>query len=284
MAYDLHTHTTFSDGRAGPFDLARMAWASGLTGLAISDHDTTAHFEQAEAACATFGLDWVPALELSTEVPAGRGASDPTPRSVHLLGLWIDAEGPLAAELSRLQQARVDRALAMVAALNRHGADLDPSGLVAQSATTTIGRPHVARLMVESGLVDTHGEAFAQWLGEGCPAYVPKGALDPVTGVELIRASGGAAVLAHPTWGGVDAVLLDAMCTAGLAGIESPREAYEPDAARAWRQIAASRDLMVTGGTDFHGEAQSASMGEINTPAPVVDALRVRAEGEVSQW
>ncbi|AXV05827.1 putative metal-dependent phosphoesterase [Euzebya pacifica] len=283
MAFDLHSHTTYSDGHAGPFDLARMAWASGLEGLAVSDHDTTAHFEEAAEACATFGLSWVPAVELSAEVAALPGAGG-SPRSVHLLAYFVDAEGPLSRELERLQAARRDRALAMVAALNAHGADIDPSPLLEMGDSVSLGRPHVARLMVRAGLVPTTGQAFVQWLGEGCPAYVPKGALDPVRCVELVRASGGAAVLAHPTWGGVDRGLLDAMCTAGLAGIESPRDQYEPDAARAWRRIAAQRGLVVTHGSDFHGEAQSASMGSISTPVPMVEALRTRAEGEVRTW
>lgn len=283
MGYDLHCHTTYSDGRAGPFDLARMAWAAGLSGLAVSDHDTTAHFEESAEACATFGLRWVPAVELSAEVPAAPGHGD-TPRSVHLLGYWVDPGGAFGAELDRLGTARLDRALAMVEALNGHGAGIDPDRLRVMAGSTTIGRPHVARLMVDAGVVPTTGQAFAKWLGEGCPAYVPKGALDPVQCVELIRAAGGAAVLAHPTWGGIDRATLDAMCTAGLAGVESPRDAYEPDAARAWRAIAANRGLVVTRGTDFHGEAQSATMGSLSTPIDTVDALRARAGGEVSQW
>ncbi len=281
--YDLHSHTTYSDGRAGPYDLARMAWAQGLEGLAVSDHDTTDHFEETAEACRTFGLDWVPAVELSAEAPPLPGR-DGHPRSVHLLAYWVDPEGPLGAELDRLRVARRDRALAMVAALNAHGADIDPQPLVEAQATTTLGRPHVARLMVDAGLVPTTGQAFAQWLGEGCPAYVPKGALDPVEAVALVRASGGAAVLAHPTWGGIDQVMLDAMCTAGLAGIESPRAEYEPEAALVWQALARRRDLVVTYGSDFHGEAQSATMGSLSTPVPVAQSLRRRAGGEVSQW
>lgn len=283
LGYDLHCHTTYSDGRAGPYDLARMAWAQGLTGLAVSDHDTTDHFEETAEACRTFGLDWVPAVELSAEAPPLPGR-DGHPRSVHLLAYWVGVDGPLAGELRRLRVARRDRALAMVDVLNAHGAGLDPQPLLDAPDTTSLGRPHVARLMVDQGLVATVGRAFADWLGEGRPAYVPKGALDPVGAVELIRASGGAAVLAHPTWGGLDQVLFDAMCTAGLAGVESPREEYEPDAARAWQVLARRRDLVVTYGSDFHGEAQSATMGSLSTPEHMAQALRSRAGGEVSQW
>lgn len=282
MGFDMHTHSTWSDGLAGPHDLARMAWAAGLDGLAVSDHDTTAHFEQARDACMTYGLAFVPAVELSCEVAPTRDRGE-HPRSVHLLALWVD-EGPLATELDRLRRARTNRALAMVARLNEHGADLDPAPLRDVADRVSLGRPHVARLMVDAGLVATHGQAFDEWLGEGRPAYVPKGALDPVAGVRLIRQAGGAAVLAHPTWGGVDAGLLDAMCTAGLAAIESPREQWEPDAARAWRRVAAQHGLLVTAGTDFHGEAQSATLGSVNTPAHVVEALHARAGGEISQW
>lgn len=284
MGVDLHCHTTYSDGLAGPFDLARMAWADGLAGLAISDHDTTAHFAESSAACATFGLQWVPAVELSAEVPGLLGTDAP-PRSVHLLGYFIDDhDNPLTRELLRLGTARHDRAMAMVAKLNGCGADLDRELVLAHADGASIGRPHVARAMVSAGLVATSAQAFKEWLGEGCPAYVPKGALGPVRAVELIRSAGGAAVLAHPTWGGVDAPTLDAMCSAGLAGIESPREEYDLDAARAWHRVADARGLLRTCGSDFHGEAQSATMGSHSTSAHTLDELRSRAGGEVSQW
>lgn len=284
MGVDLHCHTTYSDGRAGPFDLARMAWADGLTGLAVSDHDTTTHFAEAAAACATFGLRWIPAVELSAEVPALPGTDQP-PRSVHLLGYFIeDGDNPLTTELTRLRTARQDRALAMVDRLNDCGVPMDPDLVWAQAAGASIGRPHVARAMVVAGVVDTPGQAFARWLGEGCPAYVPKGAPGPVRAVELIRSAGGAAVLAHPTWGGVDRATLDAMCTAGLVGVESPREQYEPDAAAAWHRVAAARRLVLTRGSDFHGEAQSATMGSHSTTEELVEQLHSRARGEVRQW
>ncbi|CAN5338718.1 PHP domain-containing protein [soil metagenome] len=281
---DLHCHTTYSDGLAGPFDLARMAWADGLTGLAVSDHDTTAHFDEASAACATFGLQWVPAVELSAEVPAPMGQGGP-PRSVHLLGYFIDdGDNSLTRELARLRTARHDRAMAMVARVNDLGATLDPSLVLAQAGGAAIGRPHVARAMVAAGLVATPGQAFADWLGEGCPAYVAKGALSPVRAVELIRSAGGAAVLAHPTWGGVDRQTLDAMCTAGLAGIESPQARYDPEGTQTWHRVAARRGLVLTRGSDFHGEAQSATMGSHSTSEEMVDQLRSRAGGDVTQW
>ncbi|MGI9017404.1 MAG: PHP domain-containing protein [Euzebya sp.] len=284
MGVDMHCHTTYSDGRAGPFDLARMAWASGLEGLAISDHDTVDHFAEAQEACETFGMEWIPAVELSAESPPPVGVPGP-PRSVHLLGYWIDeGDNPLTRELARLRTARRDRALAMIAKVNDQGGTVDAEAMLVGAGSASIGRPHVARAMVQAGIVGTIGQAFAEWLGEGCPAYVPKGALSPVQSVELIRSAGGAAVLAHPTWGGVDHHTLAAMCTAGLAGIESPRESYEPDAARTWHRVAAARGLVVTRGSDFHGEAQSATMGTDCTHDLVVAELRSRAGGELSQW
>lgn len=284
MGVDLHSHSIYSDGRAAPFDLARMAWAAGLRGLAVSDHDTVDHFEESQAACATFGLQWVPAVELSAEVPTPQGVPG-QPRSVHLLGYWITADdNPLIKELCRLRGARRDRALAMIAKINELGGNMDAEALMRACGTASIGRPHVARAMVTAGLVSTTQTAFTDWLGEGKPAYVPKGALGPVRAVELIRAAGGVAVLAHPTWGGVDRSMLDAMCTAGLAGIESPREAYDPEAAERWQRVAERRGLLFTCGSDFHGEAQSATMGTFHTSDSMVQELRSRAEGDVSKW
>jgi predicted metal-dependent phosphoesterase TrpH len=172
----------------------------------------------------------------------------------------------------------------MVARLNALGAALDPDAVLAQAAGGSIGRPHVARAMVAAGLVPSTRQAFADWIGEGQPAYVPKGAISPVRAVELIRAAGGAAVLAHPTWGGVDTAMLDAMCTAGLAGVEAPRQEYEPEAAQTWHGVALARGLLLTCGSDFHGAAQSATMGCHRTPVQMADELRSRAGGEVRQW
>jgi 3',5'-nucleoside bisphosphate phosphatase len=281
---DLHCHTRYSDGLADPLDVARLAWAAGLGALAVTDHDTLAHVEPVADACAVFGLQAIPGVELSAEVPPPPGVGGP-PRSVHLLGLFVDVgDTPLARELDRLRTARADRARAMVAAVNAAGGDLDADLVLAAAGGAPVGRPHVARAMVAAGLVPTTGQAFERWLGEGAPAYVPKGALDPVRAVELIRAAGGAAVLAHPTWGGVDRALLDAMCTAGLAGIESPRATSDPVAAAAWQRVAAARDLVVTFGSDFHGAADSAPVGTPPTPVGSVDRLRRRAAGEPSQW
>lgn len=286
MTLDLHSHTIHSDGLASPLDLARMSWAGGLTGLAVSDHDTTAHFEETEAACAIFGLEWVPAVELSAEVPAAHGElGEAAPRSVHLLGLWIDGDEPLLrAELARLEDARRTRALRMVARLNDHGAGIDPERVMALAGAAPATRPHVARVMVEAGLVATTGQAFAEWIAEGRPAYVPKGALDPVECVRLIRSAGGAAVLAHPTWGGVDHALLDRMCTAGLAGIEEPSDTFEPHAARRWRALAASRGLLLTRGSDYHGPGRSVTPIVEGTPVRTAEALHRRAEGDISSW
>ena len=284
MGADLHSHTTYSDGRAGPYDLARMAWASGLTGLAITDHDTLAHFDETSEACRTFGIEWIPGVELSAEVPQAPGVPGP-PASVHVLGLWVrDDDNPLTVELARLRTARVDRAMAMVERVNALGGQVDVDRMLEDADGASLGRPHVARAMVAAGVVPTVGQAFKQYLREDGPAYVPKGAIGPVRAVELIRAAGGAAVLAHPTWGGVDRQMLDAMCTAGLAGVESPRQAYEPDAADMWARTAAARDLILTTSSDFHGEAELASMGDYSTRDVMVSALQHRAGGELSQW
>ena len=284
MGHDMHSHSTYSDGLADPFDVARLAWAAGLDGLALSDHDTVAHFGQAAEACATFGLRWIPAVELSAEVPPAPGVGGP-PRSVHLLGYWIrDTDNPLTRELDRLRTARRDRAAAMLAKVNAHGADIDIDAVIATAGVASVGRPHVARAMVAAGVVETTGQAFRDWLGEDGPAYVPKGALDPVRAVELIRSAGGAAVLAHPTWGGISRPLLEAMCTAGLAGIESPKPAHDPGGAVTWHRMAAARDLVITHGSDFHGTAQSAIMGHDVTRTQSVDELGLRAGGELSQW
>ena len=276
MGYDLHTHSLHSDGRSSAIDLARMAWAGGLTGLAVTDHDTVDHFDEARQACAVFGLDWIPGLELSTE----RGTT-----SVHLLGLWVEPDDRgLRHELRRLRGERERRARVMVDRLRGFGAALTWQDVAARAGSAPVGRPHLAAAMVQAGVVPTPGRAFSDWIGENGPAYEPKRALDPVAGVALIRAAGGVAVLAHPSWGGVDMPLLDALVTAGLGGLEAGR-GYDPEETdRYWHRAAAVRDLLVVTGTDFHGAPQSLTIGDRTTPEALVEGLRARVGREVSRW
>jgi 3',5'-nucleoside bisphosphate phosphatase len=268
--FDLHTHTTHSDGTTTAWHNAHLAAAAGLQGLALTDHDTTAGWAEQAAACDAHGLSFVPGVELSTEL-AGR--------SVHILGYWVDPDHPaFAAECARLRDERGSRARLMLERLGALGIGIDEELVRRHAGGAPIGRPHLAAAMIEVGAVPDLRTAFDEYLGDGGPVYVPKRAVPPEEGVRLVRAAGGAAVLAHPGLDGpIDLALLDRLAGTGLAGVEADHAGHAPEVRVYWREVARERELLVTGASDFHGDNKDVRIGASCTPAPVVEALRALA-------
>jgi 3',5'-nucleoside bisphosphate phosphatase len=280
--FDLHTHTRHSDGTTTPSENVALAARARLRGVALSDHDTLSGWAEAEDAARRHGIEFVPGVELSTEL---NGAS------VHLLGYWVDPDDPaLVAECDRLFHERERRADAIIERLAALGQELDPELVRHFAAGAPIGRPHIAKAMVVAGLVADITEAFDVYLADGGPAYVPKHALAPADGVRLIVAAGGVPVLAHPALtgerdlpgSGVPAApahmiaLVDELMAVGLAGIEADHAGHDEDQVRLWRRVAAERELLVTGSSDFHGENKDLLIGASSTTQQVVEELRRR--------
>ena len=273
VVYDLHTHSTFSDGTTTPSRNTELAVEAGLVGFALTDHDTMDGWDEAADACSKHGLDFVPGVELSTELDE---------RGVHLLGYWVDADHPeLVAECARLRAERDRRAQAIVGHLAGMGLVIPMEQVREQAAGAPIGRPHVAAVMVARGLVADADEAFDRYLADGGPAYEPKQALAPADGVRLIRAAGGTAVLAHPGLGTREAhlstTLLDELREAGLKGVEAEHCGHDEAARSYWRAAARRRGLSVTGSSDFHGLSKENRIGDGTTTVSVVAELRRRA-------
>jgi predicted metal-dependent phosphoesterase TrpH len=274
VAFDLHTHTTHSDGTTTPAENAVLASAAGLSGFALTDHDTTAGWAEAEAACAEHGSAFVPGLELSTREGE---------LSLHVLGYWVDPDhAELAAECNRLRHERTDRGEKMCARLAELGVAIDPERLAAIAGSAPVGRPHVAEALVEAGAVADVDAAFRDYIGNDGPAYVPKHALAPDAGVALIVAAGGAAVIAHPArssnGGKLDRAMLDRCQAAGLAGIETEHPSHSQDERLAWRRTAASRGLVTTGASDYHGAHKAVGLGAETTSRPDLAALAYLAK------
>lgn len=272
MAFDLHLHSTRSDGTLSPTEVVeRAAAVEGLDGLALTDHDTTDGWGEAAAACSEHELDFVGGLELSTEHEG---------RSVHVLAYDVDpGEAPLVAELARLRAERGRRSTAILARLADLGAPIDGAAVAARAGEAPIGRPHIADVLVSVGHASDREDAFRRYLADDGPAWVPKEALAPADGVRLIREAGGVAVLAHPASSRhpLDTEVLPAMVAAGLAGVEADHAGQSGEDAQRWRAIATSHDLVVTGGSDFHGPEQSNEIGTSMTSTVAVAALRRRA-------
>jgi 3',5'-nucleoside bisphosphate phosphatase len=271
--FDLHTHTVFSDGTTTPEDNVREALTLGLEGLGITDHDTTAPYERALAAADGTVLELVLGVEFSAE----RGG-----RSVHVLGYWIDpGYAPLAEELERLRDERTDRARRIVGRFHDLGIEVSFERVVALAGGAPIGRPHIAAAVIETGAAGDLREVFDRYLADGGPAYVEKHAVHPVRAVELLVASCGVAVLAHPGLdgprdgtGGIEDELIEAMTAAGLAGIEADHPDHTDTQRRRYRDLATALRLEVTGGSDYHGVGKDNRLGSATTSRQVVERLR----------
>lgn len=270
MRIDLHTHTTASDGLLAPDALVALAAERGVGLLAVADHDTTDGVDAALHAGRAHGVEVWPAVELSCDVEAGE---------VHVLGYFIDhRRGWFQALLARLREGRADRAARMVERLAELGAPVDFHRVQALAGGGAIGRPHVARALVEAGWVRDVQEAFARYIGRQGPAYVGRLKVTPAQAVVLIRAAGGLAVLAHPGWGQQDE-LIPHLIEAGLDGVEVYYPDHTPEQVAHYRALAGRCRLLITGGTDFHGGdlATRVTVGSQYVPEEIVAPLRAAA-------
>ncbi len=263
MRADLHSHSTASDGTSPPAEVMRRARAAGLDVIALTDHDTVAGHGEARRALPR-GLTLLPGMELSCRLDG---------HSVHMLAYLFDpAHQDLAAECAKIRESRVHRAQAMVARLAELGAPVTWEQVSALAAGGVVGRPHIARAMVEAGVIESPERAFGpDWIGAGGRAYVTRYALDPARAVGLIRDAGGVAVLAHPRvrergWTVPDDVIAG-LAAAGLSGVE----VRHPDQDRSQRMelqvLADSLGLVASGGSDDHGELTGYRIGS-DTIAP----------------
>lgn len=268
MYVDLHTHTTASDGAHSPRVLVQMARDKGLKAIAVSDHDTTGGLAEATAAGDELGVEVVPAVEMSTDVADSE---------VHILGYFIDAaDAQLQSLLTTLREARLGRARKMVDKLAPLGVKLDWQRVQAFAGDGAVGRPHVAKAMVEAGYVPDVKAAFDRYIGRSGPAYVERYKLTPAEAVRAIRAVHGLAVLAHPLEGTGSLPMLPELAAAGLGGMECYYTGYAASQVADLVAIARKYSLVVTGGSDFHGEGVAANAVLGQPPVPYGNLLAMR--------
>jgi predicted metal-dependent phosphoesterase TrpH len=271
--YDLHTHSTFSDGTNSVTENVKLAVDRELDGIAITDHDTVAGYAEASSAALGTDLEIVPGIEFSAEYAGA---------SLHVLAYWVDPEHPgLRQELRRLTDSRFRRGEMMVDNLRALGYEVSFERVREIAGDSVIARPHVAQAMVDAGIVATEKEAFERFISDGGVAYVPKHALDPLDALELIRDAGGVCVLAHPgMWRGEESVpqkLIERMARAGMSGLEVDHPDHDPDQRAHYRRVAERLALVPTGASDCHGERFGFRLGCDTTPAEVYAELRRRA-------
>lgn len=243
---DFHLHSTASDGVQTPTWVMERAAANGVRVLSLTDHDTTDGLAEAGAAASRLGLRLVPGVEISTEV----GKAD-----VHLLGFGFDPSGQRLQEFFRWQrEGRLARVEKIVGILRDHGMPLETKRVLEIAGEATVGRPHVARALVEKGYVASVQEAFDLWLGNGKPADVNREKLDPKDAIAIIHEHGGVVFVAHPVFIGEDYVeVLRMLRGLGADGIETYYKHYPPETVERHAALAEELGMATSGGSDFHG-------------------------------
>lgn len=263
---DLHAHSTRSDGVLAPGDLVRRAAARGVRRLALTDHDTLEGLEEAHVAAADCDVEVIDGIEVS----AWHG------QEVHILGYFVSREDPRLGEVvDRQRKNRVERVHRIADRLARLGMTIDVEAVLA-SADGNVGRPHIARALVDAGHVPSFEAAFDRLLGSGAAAYVPASRLTASHAVRVIHDAGGAAVLAHP---GVEQVDddLPALVEAGLDGIEVDHPAHDAGTAARYAALAHRLGLVATGGSDFHRPGGRVDLGDHGVGEDALHALQARA-------
>lgn len=277
---DLHAHSNVSDGTDTPAELVTAAAAAGLDVLAITDHDTTAGWQPAAAALPA-GLRLVPGAELSCSAPDGAGNTV----TVHLLAYLFDAESAaLMAEQSRLRSQRRTRLRAMAQRMAADGFPVEPDELMAAlPPDSPAGRPHLARALIEAGIVSTVDEAFAKYLRTGGRYHLARVDTPVERAIELITDAGGATVLAHPfarrRGPTVAAEVIGELSAIGLAGIEIDHPDHDHATRDELRAVAAEFDLIQTGSSDYHGSNKTLKIGQETTEPAEFERLISRTTG-----
>ncbi len=270
---DLHIHSTASDGRFSPEEIAAKAAKLGVNTIAICDHDTVdGVLPVTQAAVAYPQLTVIPGVEISTHYPGSE---------VHILGYFMDInDSKLKKALADSRNSRLGRARAIIAKLNGLGMDINWQRVEEIAGGSTVGRPYIAQAMLEKSYIKTFKEAFDKYIGLGGPAYVERHKISPAEAVKLVKEAGGLPVLAHPFTVDDPPALIIELVAAGLAGIEVYYNDYPADKRNRLARMAEKHGLIATGGSDYHGidENTETMLGEAGVPPDCARKLLALAE------
>ncbi|MGI6778822.1 MAG: PHP domain-containing protein [Acetivibrionales bacterium] len=246
---DLHTHSTASDGTLTPRQLVRHAKECGLSAIALTDHDTIDGIEDALDEAALIGFEVIPGIEISVDYQT----------EMHILGYFFDNDYlNVEPALDELRRSREERNPKIVNNLNRLGFSISMEEVKKEAQGEIVARPHIASVLYKKGYVKSIREAFDKYLSVGKPAYCQRKKLAPEKGLKLISEAGGIPVLAHPIYLHLGYNQLDSLIyklkKAGLAGIEAYYSDNSKEDTRKLLKLAQKHELLVTGGSDFHGD------------------------------
>ncbi len=274
---DLHSHTTASDGQHSPAELLALAAGAGVTVLAVTDHDTVAGLGEAAEAARAHGVELVPGIELSAFV---------LKREVHILGHFVRPDFPeLASFAARLRVEREERMERMVEQMKRLGFPVRMEEVRALAGEAQLGRPHLARVLVERGWCLDVKEAFDRFLGAGKPAWTDRFKLEGRDAIRLIHRAGGTATLAHPGSSKLERYDILQLAREGLDGLEALHSDHNPSVQERYLKFAKEFGLVPTGGSDFHGEQVTPGKrpGDSTTPPENFAKLRARAASQTAR-
>lgn len=265
---DLHIHSTASDGRLSPAEIVAKSVELGLSVIAITDHDTVNGIAPALLAAQAFPkLKVIPGVEINTDVPNGEA---------HVLGYFIDyTNRRLNEALEKLRHSRRERAQGMIAKLKDLGVNIDWQRVQEIAGDGAFGRPHIAQALLEKGYINTIKEAFTKYIGRGGPAYVDRAKITPAEAVELVLQASGLPVLGHPLTIDDPETMTAELKKAGLVGIEVYYNNYDLDKIARLLSLANQHNLIVTGGSDYHGldESNETVLGGVEVPLAAAETL-----------
>jgi len=251
---DLHLHSTCSDGHDTPEELVEAAVSAGYKTISITDHDTVNGVVRGLETAKNKPIELIPGIELS---------SVDGPDDVHILGYYFDYEDPeLIKRIEFFKEKRKERAEEIVRNLNQVGLDIQIDTVFRIAHGAPIGRPHIAEALLSEELIDTYGEAFFRYIGADGPAYVPKYEVKPAEAIELILKNGGIPVLAHPGIIDRDEFIIELM-EYGLMGIEAIHPFHVPEKQLYYENLAKKYNLLITGGSDWHGKGRSSNFRKL---------------------
>lgn len=280
---DLHTHSTESDGTLTPQELMQLASDIGLSAIALTDHDTVGGLSKAKPVAESLGIELIPGIELSTDYNG---------TEVHMLGFYIDDTNP--AFLKKLQEFIDSRNLRnekMAFLLQKEGFSITLEDLYREYPDSVITRAHFARYLVEHGYVKDRDTVFRKYLGDNCRCYVPREKITPFEAIDLIHLGGGLAFFAHPVLCHMNhdrlRFFVRDLKEAGLTGMEAVYSMNSPGDERNMKKLAQEFDLLISGGSDFHGENKpyihlGTGKGNLRISDSILDAIKTEKE-RVSQ-
>lgn len=269
MRIDLHMHSTFSDGLKSPTELVEIAKKKGLAAISLTDHDCLDGTNEAIEAGKSKGVEILSGVELSSEYGG---------RDLHILGYGIDPNHDEFQDmLRRFRDTRHSRGLKIIEKLKDLGLEISVEDVMEKSGDGALGRPHIAAVLAEKGLVSTQIEAFDKYIADGGPAYVPKYKMSPQEAIKYIRMAGGLAFMAHPGIFLSNVNDFKGLLGECFDGVEIYHPKHNKKMAETLKAIADEHGMLVSGGSDYHGfTGRDLPLGGIDIPYDVLADIKTR--------